>query len=336
MSINNINRLPMKFRIRILISFVFFAIPTIILSALISLFLIRIRGQELYSSLIIGLIIAASINYTINFIYGFHINQPQEWEIVERFGIILRVCTGGWRVIIPLIDKVVARGGFAFKQSRLFGDSEEKINFVGASASVEAYGFWCVGMPYSQRGNMSRKEWRKCIQDDVFNFHYSYEGSPEIRVITVLEGHLRPELQKRTLQEAQTDKTTLLVDVLKEVTPILQSMGVYLKNEYPLVVEDIVLPPEIVELRQKVLDGEMEAAGAIAKSLGYYKPIVDIAHALNITTAEAMQFFLTNRGLETVTKLRANVTLVSSDLKNIMPMIGVGATTTPTNGSGAS
>lgn len=254
--------------------------------------------------------------------WGFRIIPNKGYLVIERFGEFNRIVHTGPRILCfpGLIDKIIATGTLRNQELELFKDETPvyRVDFTDGSAPVECKVWFRIG------GNAEKISE---IDENIYKFTYSLKDEKSVRerIEDVLESIFVPRLQELSIQEALTKKDVIADDSSKEpsVKDSLSAVGIFLCTPKGFVITDIILSEDIVKLRQEKLKGGAEADKQTAQGLGYARTINAIIKELGVTAKEAREIYETQRGLETIEKLRANVQFIAPSIKDIQKTIGV-------------
>lgn len=261
----------------------------------------------------------------IYFYWGWTPISNMEYLVIERFGEFSRIVHSGSRFLtLPgLIDKIVARGTLGEQSLILFAAENGKphvIDFKDGSSPVDATASFSVGPRDAETGS---------IDNAIYKYTYAIRNENERRkrISMILESATSPQLQALKIDEALQQKDTVAEGVTaeKKTRDALETIGIELNPQKGLIISDIELPPEIVEQRQKTLQGASDAIKQQALGLGYARSIQAIMNELNVDQERAIEIFQTQRGLEVLGTLDANVSFVAPDMKGIQVAMGVGS-----------
>lgn len=260
---------------------------------------------------------------------GFRIVQNRDYLVIERFGEFNRIVHMGPRILCfpGLVDKIIAKGTLRNQEVELFKDETPvyEVDFDDGSAQVRCKAWFHIGPEHTEDISV--------IDEAIYRFTYSLKdekGALE-RIEDVLESSFVPLLQALSIKNALTKKDEIADRAASElaVKEALEAVGIMLCAPKGFIITDIVLPLEIMALRQKKLEGEAEADKQAEQGLGYARTIEAIAKKLGISAFEARAIYETQRGLETLQGVKANVTFVSPSIQSIQTMIGVNSGNQP-------
>lgn len=276
-------------------------------------------ANDTLSGLVSGLILWMSIY----FFWGFRIVQNTRYLVIERFGEYSRIVHSGPRILcLPgLIDKVVDEDTLRWRELPLFADEAEKyqVDFKDGSTPIVMKASYRVG---PQTDSM------EAIDNAIYLFTYTMKNGDERdeRIEEILESSVVPQLQGLEIAEALVQKDSIAekVTVDPHVRSALEAIGIELNPQKGLIISDIALTPEIVTQRQKKLEGASEAEKQKAQGLGYARSIKAIMEELGVDQREARQIYETQRGLEVLAQVDANVSFVAPDMKGVQKTMGVG------------
>lgn len=256
--------------------------------------------------------------------------RTQEFVVVERMLKFWDIKLSGLRLAFPFIDRIRLRDNFLSKQIELFvvngtPATRAGIDFVDATAPVNAGAWYQVGDPEAVMAG----DYEKLIQDVYRYVYVIFEDSRAKRIADIIEDALRPILQKYTLDAAQKDADSAGDLCVAAARPRLAELGVYASPGKGVVIRDIIIPPEIAELRALALRGKKRAEEIAAASTGYWQSISEVISGAeksgkDLTTEEARAIVETQRGLEVVEKTGANITFVSPNVRGVLTTLGIG------------
>lgn len=256
--------------------------------------------------------------------WGFKIVPNKGYLVIERFGEFNRIVHMGPRILCfpGLIDKIIVKDGTLRNQEvELFKDETPiyEVDFGDGSAPVNSKAWFHIGPEDADDTSI--------IDEAIYLFTYSMkdESSVRERIEDVLESSFVPLLQALTIKEALVQKDIIADKAANEpgVKEALEAVGIYLCTPKGFVITDIVLPEAIVKLRQKKLEGEVEADKQTEQGLGYARTIEAIANRLKVSMSEAREIYEAQRGLETLAGVNANVTFITPDIKGIQKTMGI-------------
>lgn len=261
--------------------------------------------------------------------WGFTIIPQQGFIVVERLGQYHRVMkTGVHFLCLPgLIDKKAAEEHYRFRREQLYNNlPNEEIEFKGgASAGILGECFLRV------------------IPGKEYEFAYSQQNPIE-RAKTLLDEEVRHFFQQRTLEEALVERYALWENIKKsaedddteknpednELNTLISELkdsGVELDNKRGVIVSDIILPPELIRLRELEIEGQKETLKNKALVSGFVALVNGVAEGAKISTEAAAEFINTQKFLETLPHVPANVVIVGGQggVQGLMTSV-VGAT----------
>ena len=270
-----------------------------------------------------GVFLAASLRFV----------RKTTFLVVERFGYFWDIKFAGPRVLIPWIDAVVLREDFLQKEVKLFEGIQ--IDFRDGSAPVRTSAWYQIGDPEQiAGGNLGN------VRKQILLYTYRVRAQDrKARVADIFQSSFRPLLEAKTVVEAQAQAEELAKYAIdgapdRPGTPkhigarvALEEIGVYPFPGKGIVIPDIDLPQELIRLREQKLRGEADAQEAVNRSRGYWEPLKAMKEGLaaanvNLPDDTLREFFITQRGLETVAGTKSNITFVSPDLKGVLAMVG--------------
>ena len=280
------------------------------------------------------------------FAVSIHIQQKRTFTVVERFGKLWDVKFAGFRLIIPYIDNKILRENFLQKSVPLFENIV--IDFKGGSAPILADAWYQIGNPDDiAKGNMN------CVREQVLKYTYSVQAVDRAaRVADIFQGAFRTHLETKTITEAQDQAEDLATKAIEGILAsgdvpgregagkALAEIGVYPFPGKGIIVRDIVLPEVIIELREQVLRGEMDAQEAVARAGVYWKPLIEMKKGftnegpgkMELTDGDILRLYLAQKGLDTLQKTPSNVTLIAKDIDNLQKIVTVGEVSTGRGG----
>ena len=269
--------------------------------------------------------------------------EEMQYAVVERLGKYHTTFFNGLHVRVIGIDRIrpvsvsdrkerklveVSVGDLRSMPIRLYAlDRDNKIDFVstavapegipsvgGISAPIDATLFVEVGEP----GKTNPEE-------DVYRWAYGFTD-PGKRLYSLVDSVLRPKLQSITIDEANTNRDDIADTVVESIAPAFREVGVYPRPERKsLVIEDIDLPEEWVTLRQKAVEGKLEAEQRQAQVAGYIEPIRLIMDTLGMSHKQAIDFYNTQQGLNVLRETKPNMTLVGDGLSGVLGTFNLGS-----------
>ncbi len=270
--------------------------------------------------------------FGIYFYFGFKIVRNKDYLVIERFGEFSRIVHAGPRLLCfpGLIDKIADSGTLRYREMPLFSDDEEKegenkkvyrVDFKDGSTPITAKASYRVGPQGTTIGELNEAIYR-------YTYTMQSDAEREERIEELLESGAIPQLQGLEIAQALVEKDTVADKVTADpkIRSAIEAIGVELNPQKGLIISDIALTPEIIAQRQKKLEGASEADKQSAQGLGYARTIQAIMTELKVSQAEARAIYETQRGLETLEKLKAHTSFVSPDIKGMLNMVGVGAT----------
>ncbi len=264
----------------------------------------------------------------IYFYWGFEIVQNTEYLVLERFGEFSRIVHSGPRILcLPgLVDKIASKGNLRYREISLFEDEPNHlVDFKDGSSRVSMKGSYRVG---PQPDTFDTPEDFEKLDLAIYRFTYTMKSDEEReeRVEEILESSANEHLQALEIGGALLEKDSIAekVTASTQVRSALEAMGIELNPQKGLIIPDIELSAEIIAQRQKKLEGASEADKQSAQGLGYARSIQAIMTALSVDQQEARSIYETQRGLEVLGSLDANVSFVAGNMKDIQRTMGVG------------
>jgi hypothetical protein len=261
---------------------------------------------------------------------GIRVVPEAEAWVVERFGQRHRICQKGLHLLcLPgLVDRVRQKVSLKLERTDLYKDETgNEIDFAcGTSAPVKA------------------QAWHKVGDSDEDIYKSVYEIDDPINFIEEVFDHFaRPELEAKTLEEAQTKKflKQLAKEAISELRDIIHdASGIWIDLKEGFLLTDIVIPAEYKAQRIKEIEGQKDAERATKRGKGYADAIAAIMKAAKesaspINFQEARDIFEKQRALETLEARQGNMNFVSPDIKGVMMSMGIDGGTNankPTNG----
>ena len=253
---------------------------------------------------------------------GTIILEQQQYAVIERLGTYRTVYFRGWNIRVIGVDRI--RGEICdmrAKEYQLYADERKTdIDFTDASAPVVVKIWYRLGKP--EDAVVGSENWEK-LTEAVKLWAYKYE-KPENRVYALVDGALRPRLQKESIDTASKGRDGIAGDTMDAVEPELAQIGAYVPSDKGrLVIEDIALPPSVIALRQKKLEGEKLASEQEAEAAGYWKAIKAVQTNLGVSVNKARKIYETQRGLDTLEKTKPRMTLIGKDLRSVLGTINL-------------
>lgn len=297
--------------------------------------LIPVGGSVLFSWAVSSLVldplspfIGPALWLAIYFKWGFWVIDNTEYIVIERFGEFSRIVHSGPRILcLPgLIDKIKDQGNLRYGELALCADEKDppfRVDFDDCSTQVLMKASIRIG---PQTGSIESLD--KAIY--LYTYTIKNPAEREERIEEILEEAVMPLLQPLKLSQALIEKDAIAKTVTadQEVRSALEAMGVELNPQKGLIIPDIILPPEVIALRQKKLEGETEASKQEELGSGYANAILGIIKAAEkagkiVSWENAQAIYETQRGLETAVSMKTNTTFVASSMQGILNMIGV-------------
>ena len=254
---------------------------------------------------------------------GTIILEQQQYAVIERLGKYQTVYFRGWNVRVIGVDRI--RRGISDmrgKEYQLYADERKTdIDFAdGASAPVVVKFWYRIGKP--EDAVVGSENWEK-LTEAVKLWVYKYE-KPEDRVYALVDGALRPRLQALSIDEASKGRDDIAEKTMDVVKSGLEEIGAYVPSDKGrLVIEDIVLPPSVIALRLKKLEGEKLASELEAEAAGYWKPVLAVQTGLSTSLDKAWEMYRTLRSLDTLPKIQPKMVLVGEGLSGILGNINL-------------
>lgn len=252
---------------------------------------------------------------------GSMIVGQQEWFVIERLGKFKTVYFRGWHVRVIGVDTVRAEGTLCAQRLQLYSDDNATdIDFTDASAPIDASIWYQVGNP----DDIANAKW-KDVAESVKAWIYTY-AKPIERIEDLADGGLRPLLQAKTIDEASTDRNGIADTVMGSIAPEMAKFGAYSPSaDKRLIIEDVAIPPHVIELREMALEGEKRAQESENEAGGYWKSIKAIKDNLSVSVEVARSIYETQRGLDTLEKTKPSLTLMGKDLNGVLGTISLGS-----------
>lgn len=254
---------------------------------------------------------------------GLRIVQNMDYLVIERFGEFNRIVHSGPRILCfpGLIDKVVAQDTLRWRELPLFADEAAgyRVDFKDGSTPVSMKASYRVG---PQGGTPDE------LDEAIYRFTYSMKTikEREERIEEILESAAVPRLQALEIGDALLQKDSVAEQVTADsgVRDAIEAIGIELNPQKGLIIPDIDLTPEIIEQRQKKLQGASEASKQSAQGAGYALAIKAIMENLEVDFKTARGIYETQRGLEVLGTVNANVSFVAPGMEGIQKTMGVG------------
>jgi regulator of protease activity HflC (stomatin/prohibitin superfamily) len=253
------------------------------------------------SGLLVWLIIYVTFGLTI-------VPEKEAW-IIERFGKFMYVINPGINLLcLPgAIDKIRSKISLKSQRVDLYQDEPGNVmDFTDGSAAVKAQVWYAVTCPEK----------------------YFYEVSnPKNWIEEKLDNFMRPELQEHGIDEALRRKNCIADKALNGLKDEIENtIGVKMDR---VLITDLVLPDEVVKMREERLAGQTEAEKSTRIGKGYADSINAIIQGAKdagheITFEQAQAIYERQRGLETVGKTGANITFIAPDIDGVMKTINIG------------
>lgn len=319
----------MSLRVGHLITLAAFLIPAILLG-LIGLGIGNMNTAIGFATVWVGFLFAASIVF----------QRKRTFLVVERFGLLWDIKYAGLRIVIPFVDNVVLRGDFLQKEAKLFmgGAPGERIeiDFIGGSAPIDASAWYQIANP----DDVDAGRWEETVDEQVLRYVYRVrENERSSRVAAIFQDAFRPLLERKPIEEAQSQMRNLADEATETARDALAEMGVYPFPKKGIVIRDMDIPQDIIELRKQVLRGEMDAKEAVNRAAVYWQPVAKMKEGLaaagitDVTDEQLFNIFLQQKGLDTLQKTDSNLTFVSPDIGAVLTAITGGLKPTSTGGS---
>jgi len=264
------------------------------------------------------------------FYFAIGIRQVEEnrFLVIERFGKYLRTASAGLRILcLPnIVDRVAPNGGSGdFEWKRLdLHEEGNKIDFKDASAGLRAQVWYRVGSD----------------REDPYNFTYKVSNT-DARIKEIVDGALRVLLQQYTIDEANTNLADISKKVREdqEIQQALDEMGTELDPAKGVIITDIVLSPELIDIRQESSRGKRQADRQKEQGAGYAMAILAIMERfaqgvkddhgnvvvkpVKLTFDKAKEIYERQRALETIQAKPGNTHFISPDIKGMQMAIGI-------------
>ena len=268
--------------------------------------------------------------------FSFKIRRVRTFFLVERFGLFWKIQFAGLRLAIPFVDKIVFEDDFLQKKVTLFTTNEQDgkitrkaIDFTDGSSPVDIEAWYQIGNPddvdSGNKANLTRQ---------IFAYVYRVKDDErDPRIKSIIEGALRPRLQKLSIQDVQTDggdispaAKAVVDETAAQTEADLETIGVHFTRAKSIIINDIDLPPDIIKYREQKLKGLAIAQEVAAASAQYVDPIIEIKkrlHTANISLddSEIVKLYMQQKGLETVKG--SKTTFVAKDLQGMLLSVGV-------------
>lgn len=254
---------------------------------------------------------------------GFTIVEQQRYLVLERLGKFCRVAHAGPHILLfpPFIDRTLQKDGVGtleYQQRPLFGETGEEIDFTDDSAPVIATSSFRIGRPGGRRSELNRH---------IAAFAYSFT-LPVMRVRVIIDGAVRSELQRYTVDAAQLAKSNIVIAATNGVRAALEAIGVFLEPNQGIVIDDIDLPQATIELRRKRLQGQTQADLEVAQATGFFnqiKVMVEGAkHAgITMTPTEAWEIIKQKGFFDVLGRTGSNISFVVPDANGLFRTVTV-------------
>jgi len=304
------------------------------LPALVAGVLGFVIGMQFSLGLAFGLGLAFSILITASLAAAGILILPQtEWRVVERLSTFHSLKFSGISLMLwkGVIDTFAEQGDLKAFKVQLFceGDgTKEVFDFTDGSAPIDAEVWLHIGDP---RLDPKKRADRELLTQQVKLYAYS-TGDPMTLARSIIEDKLRPLLQQNSIDEAQTRGHEAADPAITEARASLAALGIYPRAVQAIMINDVELPPEIVAMRAKRLEGETSAQEEEAAAMGPTRAIMAIQKASKgkdgtdkgITFEEAQEIYFRRATLDTIAGTGANVSFVASDMNGVVRMVDVG------------
>lgn len=269
----------------------------------------------------------AAIWVTLLLVMGVQfVPQAEVWG-VERFEQYHRMLRSGMRfILLPgFIDRVKETNKVSLKDQRLDlykDETNNQFDFLNGSAPVKVQVWFHLVQKDASGKNV--------LEENLVKWLYA-KADPHNWIEEQLDDFIRPEMQKYTIDEAQTKKqsvATMAKNEMKSVNGIdLEgAIGVEVGR---LLITDIVLSQDVIDARTETLKGEREAQKRAAVGKGYGDAIAAIISAAkasgkDISWEDAQALFEKQSGLETIGRTGANITLVGENVGGVLKTLDIG------------
>jgi hypothetical protein len=270
-----------------------------------------------------GIGLALPILWTATFIgAGFFTVEQQCWIVVQRLGQFHSVKLQGVRWMNFVFDRVKQRGNVLAHRHTLYseGASDAEIDFKDATAAIKASYWFSVGNPkdIAERNQANLKR-------DIALYVYRY-ADPIGRISGAIDGALRPLLQNLTIDQAQTGGEAACLQASAEAAPAMKLVGTYPPAEKPIIIDDIVVPQDIQEIRESELKGEKEGKAAAARMAAPIAVVTAMKNAAGngLTFQDVERIVARSQVLDTLGKTGSNITLIGRDVDGLVGTFEVG------------
>jgi hypothetical protein len=276
-----------------------------------------------------------SLSLWLGVLIGFRvlrIVKQQRYLLIERLGYNNGIKRRGLRLVIPGIDHVEDDGSFEGETRPLFDGLKDEarkeaqlIEFQDVSTGVAIS--YCATK--ANPADIEAGDW-KAVAAQIARFNYEIRD-PWRRADLIVDSSTRPGLEALRSDQAKLQKNGIATVAADEVRSLLVSeVGLYLRREKPIIIEDIKLSPEQVQARNLLLVGERKALEQAAEWAAPIHGAVAIMKAMDpkavipaATWEQSVDYAFRSRGFQVAES--ANLTLVGSNLGNVIPTLDVGA-----------
>ncbi len=240
--------------------------------------------------------------------------------VVERLGRFWTVKYARFtlHLIIPFVDRVVFRGSFRQQSIDLYvlpNGERSEIDFLDGSSPILVTGWFQVGDPDA----LERGDWEK-LTAAIVRYVYRMEKRHVLPFITeAFQSILRSELEPHPIKVAQDRLPELIVSALVGIRMVVGEIGVYAST---ILSSGLALTPTQRAYREQEMRGIAHTKEMIGRAASYYAPLLSMIKECkeaghSFTPQQLLQFFLDQRGLETLEQLKANVTFVAPNVRGI-------------------
>lgn len=256
--------------------------------------------------------------------------KQQEFAGVERFGQFLGIRTAGLTVLLlpGIIDKVLGPYSLKYQGMDIYTEEDDgikpAIDFPDITAKVKAV----VNYSITRLAKGERDPTYRPARD-MLRFLY-IQDEPILRLKEVSDKFLRGYLEDDTHDEFQRKRKDVQSKVLDEesVVKALAEMGIYLNEEKPIVLQDIILPESAERLRERRLEAQTSAEFDEKRGEGYgraFRAIIRQAKEedpeSDITIDEARQIFEFQAGLQSLKEYPGSINFLGNSITDLLTTI---------------
>lgn len=246
--------------------------------------------------------------------------------VVERLGRFwaVKYARFPFHLIIPFVDRVVFRGSFRQQSIDLYtlpDGGRSEIDFLDGSAPILVTGWFQIGDPAA----LERGDW-EALTAAIVRYVYRMERRHVLPFVTeTFQSILRSELEPHPIKVAQERLPELVASALMGIRMVVGEIGVY---AHTILSSGLALTPTQKAYREQEMRGIAHAKEMIGRSASYYAPLLSMIKecreaGLSFTPQQLLGFFLDQRSLEALEKLRANITLVAPNVRGVVKTLPI-------------